>query len=304
MPEGYFATAGTHSVAMSVAALSLRLGVPASTLRTWERRYGLGASNRQVGAHRRYTPEDVERLARMVDLVHSGIAPADAAALVLRERQRLDTHTSSRDTVALVVDAAHEGDVDLLTRLIERSRHHSGLVRTWTQLIEPAFTSLRRPIGGEIPGVAPSLVLTEAVLHMLREHTPEVSALAADTAPAVIILTDGEHLLCAHVLGVALREHQLDTRLIEMGSDTAEEEIARVGAHLQERRATTAFVMGRGAHCEELVPALVAVHELDVILVGADAPTVLDRRVQRVRTLGAAVEEALSLDGAGYARAQ
>ena len=38
---------------LSVAAVSVRLGISPSTLRTWERRYGLGLGDRRAGAHRR-----------------------------------------------------------------------------------------------------------------------------------------------------------------------------------------------------------------------------------------------------------
>jgi DNA-binding transcriptional MerR regulator len=41
---------------LSVAAVARRLGVAPATLRTWDRRYGLGPSEHEAGAHRRYTP--------------------------------------------------------------------------------------------------------------------------------------------------------------------------------------------------------------------------------------------------------
>ena len=36
-------------------------GMPQSTLRTWERRYGLGPSARTAGGHRRYSAADLDR---------------------------------------------------------------------------------------------------------------------------------------------------------------------------------------------------------------------------------------------------
>ncbi len=47
---------------LTVAAVARRLGVAPSTLRTWDRRYGLGPSAHTAGAHRRYSPADVARL--------------------------------------------------------------------------------------------------------------------------------------------------------------------------------------------------------------------------------------------------
>jgi transposase-like protein len=68
---------------LSVAAVARRLGVAPSTLRTWDRRYGLGPSSHQAGAHRRYTPADLERLAVMRRLTLEGVQPAEAARIAM-----------------------------------------------------------------------------------------------------------------------------------------------------------------------------------------------------------------------------
>ena len=64
---------------LAVAAVAKRLGVAPATLRTWDRRYGLGPSGRTAGSHRRYTADDVARLLVMRRLTLEGVAPVDAA---------------------------------------------------------------------------------------------------------------------------------------------------------------------------------------------------------------------------------
>ncbi|GAA2243468.1 hypothetical protein GCM10010401_15630 [Rarobacter faecitabidus] len=64
---------------LTVAAVAQRLGVAPATLRTWDRRYGLGPSSHSAGAHRRYSHEDVARLVIMRRLALDGVAPQDAA---------------------------------------------------------------------------------------------------------------------------------------------------------------------------------------------------------------------------------
>lgn len=71
------------SPGLAVAAVARRLGVAPATLRTWDRRYGLGPSGRTAGSHRRYTPEDVTRLLVMRRLTLEGVAPVDAAQAAL-----------------------------------------------------------------------------------------------------------------------------------------------------------------------------------------------------------------------------
>ena len=73
----------TDTVGFSVGAVARRLGVAPSTLRTWNRRYGIGARELSPGRHRRYTAEDIARLENMQKLILRGVAPADAARAAL-----------------------------------------------------------------------------------------------------------------------------------------------------------------------------------------------------------------------------
>lgn len=66
---------------LTVAAVASRLGVAPATLRTWDRRYGLGPSEHTAGAHRRYSASDLARLVAMRSLTLDGVPPADAARL-------------------------------------------------------------------------------------------------------------------------------------------------------------------------------------------------------------------------------
>ncbi|WP_432542783.1 MerR family transcriptional regulator [Kineococcus sp. SYSU DK002] len=66
---------------LTVAAVARRLGVAPATLRTWDRRYGLGPSEHTAGAHRRYSSADLARLVVMRRLTLEGVAPAEAARL-------------------------------------------------------------------------------------------------------------------------------------------------------------------------------------------------------------------------------
>ena len=47
-----------YEVGFSVGTVARRLGVAPSTLRTWNRRYGIGAQELSPGRHRRYMGED------------------------------------------------------------------------------------------------------------------------------------------------------------------------------------------------------------------------------------------------------
>jgi DNA-binding transcriptional MerR regulator len=72
---------GRHlpELSWSVGAVAERLGLSASTLRSWERRYGLAPTHRTHGNHRRYGPSDVQRVQLMARLTAQGV-PAQVAA--------------------------------------------------------------------------------------------------------------------------------------------------------------------------------------------------------------------------------
>jgi DNA-binding transcriptional MerR regulator len=66
------------------------LDVPTSTLRGWEKRYGLVAPGRSKGAHRLYSNHDVEQLRFIKGTLDSGVSTADAHRL-LAQRHRSAT---------------------------------------------------------------------------------------------------------------------------------------------------------------------------------------------------------------------
>ena len=68
---------------LSVSAVARRLGIAPATLRTWDRRYGVGPTEHSSGSHRRYAPGDVARLELMKRALIDGASPAEAARLAL-----------------------------------------------------------------------------------------------------------------------------------------------------------------------------------------------------------------------------
>ena len=63
----------------TVQAVAARLGIATPTLRSWNRRYGIGPSGHQPGQHRQYSKADIDRLVAMVRLIRAGASPASAA---------------------------------------------------------------------------------------------------------------------------------------------------------------------------------------------------------------------------------
>ncbi|MQS09211.1 MerR family transcriptional regulator [Streptomyces sp. IF17] len=68
------------SAGLTTGAVAKHFGVAPTTLRSWDRRYGIGPAGRTGGRHRRWTPEDIAVLAHMCRLTSEGVPPAEAAA--------------------------------------------------------------------------------------------------------------------------------------------------------------------------------------------------------------------------------
>ncbi|MFJ1755458.1 MerR family transcriptional regulator [Kitasatospora sp. NPDC088134] len=64
---------------VSTGSVARHLGVSPTTVRSWERRYGIGPAHRDPGQHRRWSAEDIALLDAMCRLTARGVPPAEAA---------------------------------------------------------------------------------------------------------------------------------------------------------------------------------------------------------------------------------
>jgi MerR family transcriptional regulator, light-induced transcriptional regulator len=102
-PSSYREGAVSEGPALTVAAVARRLGVAPATLRTWDRRYGLGPSAHTAGQHRRYDAVDLARLGVMRRLTLDGVTPAEAARVALATDVTASGHLASVTTPAVLI---------------------------------------------------------------------------------------------------------------------------------------------------------------------------------------------------------
>ena len=158
-----------------VGAVSSRLNVTASTLRTWERRYGVGPSFRTQGGHRRYTERDIDRVELMRRLLSRGVSAQDAArvarslerddvelALSDEERESAGVTPVEADLLAAVVT----GDRDELSRLFASVLRQSPVTAVWRDVLSP---TLRRMTSETVSGAVPADAASAASELLVRE---------------------------------------------------------------------------------------------------------------------------------------
>src|SRR4051812_13647534 len=216
---------------LSVGRAAARIGVAASTLRTWERRYGLSASGRSAGGHRRYTPDDLDLLLRVHHLVLAGEPPARAALLARTAGEAGSWGTAAsrgpgpggRVLAVPGGDARARGlaraatalDVDAAAAIVESALAGEGVVRVWDGLLRPVLAAAGAHWANTATGVEVEHLLTEATIEALRAHRRSLPRPAPEMPPVVLACAPhDEHTLPLHVLAAALRERGVPARLL------------------------------------------------------------------------------------------
>jgi DNA-binding transcriptional MerR regulator len=202
---------------LTVAAVARRIGVAPATLRTWDRRYGLGPSSHEAGEHRRYCPSDLAQLTLMRRLIVSGVAPADAAV-----RAKAHSGSVSVDHVIQtfevredVVDSLHRAakslDKNFVETLLRKDIADNGVIATWTEVIVPLLFLVGDEWAATGTGIEVEHMLSESIKRLLREGVSEIKE-PLNTQP-VLLASVGEelHCLALHALAAALAEKGIET---------------------------------------------------------------------------------------------
>jgi len=128
---------------LSIAEVARATGLTTTTLRAWQRRYGLGASEASRGGHRRYNPVDVARLRSAVQLIGQGVTTAEAARVVLAPVEHGLTISPLADPSAHhLAAAALELDGPSCRRLVRDHLQHHRAEETWQRLLRPVLSAV------------------------------------------------------------------------------------------------------------------------------------------------------------------
>ena len=121
---------------LTIQAVSQLLDIPAPTIRSWERRYGVPPTSRSVGGHRRFFPDDLVMLRQMRDEIAKGHRASDAAARVIRSAEVESPH---QELIEDFLQAAHRLDPRSADALLEHAREQIGVETAITGVLLPAM---------------------------------------------------------------------------------------------------------------------------------------------------------------------
>lgn len=212
---------------LTVAAVARRLGVAPSTLRTWDRRYGLGPTAHEPGAHRRYSPQDVARLGIMRRLTRKGVPAAESARIAQatpaseltlrpdRLEARVAVVARPRDTVRALVRSAQALDAESVSGQVAESLERRGAVATWDSLCVPSLRALGDRWAHSGAGVDVEHLASECMLGAFHQYAHRMSLPRAGARSVLLACAEEEqHSLPLFAVAAALGERDIGSRVL------------------------------------------------------------------------------------------
>ncbi|MFD2422334.1 MerR family transcriptional regulator [Amycolatopsis pigmentata] len=220
--------AGRAEPTMPVAAVARRLGIAPSTLRTWDRRYGLGPGCHTGGKHRRYGPTDIARLELMQRALLRGASTAEAARYCLDQVPKSAppaevpaepgplpaAHGLPDSTTARRLRAAALAlDSWAVQRTLAETIADVGVTTAWESVIEPVQIALGTGWHGSPAGTEVEYLFGECVLAALVRATPVLES-PRNQRPVLLSGAPGERdVLPLYALAACLAERRIGTQL-------------------------------------------------------------------------------------------
>ena len=221
---------------LPVAAVARRLGVAPATLRTWDRRYGIGPRAHTTGRHRRYTHDDIARLELMQQALLRGATPAEAAGYALRTvapttpeivtprdgGSSLLREFSTRSASVLGLSrAAMTMDVVATQQLLTDSIEALGVVTVWDDVLRPVLAALASRWAQSGECVEVEHFVHECALTAMIGATPMVTTPRNPRPVLLCCAPDEQHSLPMYVLRAALARQGIGTQMLGAALPTA-----------------------------------------------------------------------------------
>ncbi|MCW2785270.1 MAG: hypothetical protein JWP74_1787 [Marmoricola sp.] len=179
---------------MAIKEAGELLRVPAPTLRSWERRYGLPTTARSVGGHRRYSFAALNQLRLMRDEIAIGRPAADSARWV---RGLLDEANPARGRIDTIMTASTAMDSGAILGLLEQARIDLGLAGAIDDVLLPSLRQIGSWWETGLCGVDQEHFTTEVVRGWLAKM---VTLAPPSTSESWVLLAVGPRDL--HTLGI------------------------------------------------------------------------------------------------------
>ena len=205
---------------LTVSAVARRLGVAPATLRTWDRRYGLGPSSHEAGEHRRYCATDLSKLMLMRRLISAGVMPADAAEQAKKAKGRVSLENIVRefevreDVVAGINKALQAFDIAFVEETLRNELDEHGVEMAWHEIIVPTLIEIGESWEASGQGIEIEHAFSETLKKVFRERSAACEAPVNGHPVVIAAVGEEQHSLPLHALEAALCELGIKTHFL------------------------------------------------------------------------------------------
>lgn len=225
-----------------IQAVADLTGVPATTLRQWERRYGIPSPQRTSSAYRLYGSDDIDDIRRMQSMCATGVSPAEAAAIIKREAAAraeapeaapaatvddLDPYQAARRRILAAVE---HYDYDTLAEMGRRLLYMGSAVAIFERVVAPIMREVGQRWHDGSLSVAQEHLVSEALGQLLHQLLPIVQPEEGERVALLACFADELHTLPLY--GIAFRLAQWRYRSVVLGARTPPEAVASAVASI------------------------------------------------------------------------
>ncbi|QDU67748.1 MerR family transcriptional regulator [Engelhardtia mirabilis] len=219
---------------LSIGELAQATGISPDTIRVWERRYGVPQPVRLPSGHRRYTPEQLRWLRRVVEAVSLGHRPgaivrgSDAELQDLLDNRR--TRVDKPSDMGAWIDLVRSFDGGTLTATLRESFDRQAPGDFLTQVVAPLDHEVqRRCVDGDLE-VRHSHFVKEVLQDVLRGLRISIGVPTGGPRVLVAALDEDMHDLPVQMAALLCAAKGILPRVL--GSNTPFDQIRRAATEM------------------------------------------------------------------------
>lgn len=206
-----------------INAVAEMTGIPAATLRAWERRYGVPEPQRTESSYRVYSDADIELIRRVRELCDQGMAPSEAARTVMIDaEQRKAPSANSADPFVHASDAIVHAVEGFDPKQVESAVRHAmalGPASTvFDRVFRPAMIEIGQRWHDGVFSVGQEHMATSIIESATAAMLRLVSREDSDRTAVVACFADDTHTLSS--FGFALHMASWGFNVVRLGART------------------------------------------------------------------------------------
>jgi len=211
----------SHRGKYRIQTVAEMTGIPAATLRAWERRYGIPSPERSSSSYRLFSDHDVASIRKLKELCDEGMAPAEAARMVVRIQEASNTPVESDPytrACEMILRAVEDFDPQGVERAVRAAMFLGSALTVYQRVIGPTMRAVGDRWHEGSFSIAQEHMASEALAAAARDMLRLLDPPPTAEEVVVACFADEEHALPLY--GVAFVLVQWGLRPVILGAKT------------------------------------------------------------------------------------